>query len=161
LAQHGGRLEIESQEGRGTRVVISIPSVFKNEAPVAAPAPPVAPKKALRILVADDEPMIREVIQMYLSEDNHVVESAVNGREALEKFMESDYDVVLTDRSMPELNGDELAVAVKKHRPNVPVILLTGFGEVMKAEGERPAGVDAIIAKPFTLEVLRAALAKV
>ncbi len=161
LAQHGGRLEIESQEGRGTRVVISIPSVFKNEAPVAALAPPVAPKKALRILVADDEPMIREVIQMYLSEDNHVVESAVNGREALEKFMESDYDVVLTDRSMPELNGDELAVAVKKHRPNVPVILLTGFGEVMKAEGERPAGVDAIIAKPFTLDVLRTALAKV
>lgn len=161
LAQHGGRLEIESQEGKGTRVVISIPSAPKNEAPVAARALPVAPKKALRILVADDEPMIREVIQMYLSEDNHVVESAVNGREALEKFMESDYDVVLTDRSMPELNGDELAVAVKIHRPNVPVILLTGFGEVMKAEGERPAGVDAIIAKPFTLEVLRAALAKV
>ncbi len=161
LAQHGGRIEIESQEGRGTRVLIYLPIVSRNGASVAAPAQIVTLKKFLRILVADDEPMIREVIQMYLSEDDHAVEVAGNGREALEKFMAGEYDVVLTDRSMPELNGDELAVAVKQHRPSVPVILLTGFGDLMNAEGELPSGVDAIIAKPFTLETLRIALARV
>lgn len=161
LAQHGGRLEITSQEGRGTRVVIHLPAASKAEAPAVAPVLAVAPKKSLRILIADDEPMVREVIQMYLTEDNHIVESAANGMEALQKFLAGEFDIVLTDRSMPELNGDELAVAVKQHRPGVPVILLTGFGELMNAEGERPAGVDVIISKPFTLDTLRAALVNV
>lgn len=159
LAQHSGRIEIETQEGRGTRVVIILPTVIKEAPPVVSPKQAAAPAKSLRILVADDEPMVREVIQMYLAEDNHTVEVAVNGREALEKFKAADYDIVLTDRSMPELNGDELALAVKQLKPGIPVVLLTGFGELMNAEGERPEGVDIIVSKPFNLDTLRSALA--
>ena len=159
LAQHSGRIEIESQEGRGTRVVIILPTVVKEAPPVVVSKQAPASAKSLRILVADDEPMVREVIQMYLAEDNHTVEVAVNGREALEKFKAADYDIVLTDRSMPELNGDELALAVKQLKPGIPVVLLTGFGELMNAEGERPAGVDIIVSKPFNLDTLRSALA--
>ncbi len=159
LDRHGGKIEIQSEEGKGTRVVIILPAAAKKETTAVAPAKIVETKKSLRILIADDEPMIREVLEMYLSEDNHTVESAADGREALEKFKKGNYDIVLTDRSMPEMNGDELAVAVKQHRPNVPVVLLTGFGELMKADGEKPEGVDAIISKPFTLDSLRGALA--
>ena len=159
LAQHSGRIEIESQEGRGTRVVIILPTVVKEAPPVVVSKQAPASAKSLRILVADDEPMVREVIQMYLAEDNHTVEVAVNGREALEKFKAADYDIVLTDRSMPELNGDELALAVKQLKPGIPVVLLTGFGELMNAEGERPEGVDIIVSKPFNLDTLRSALA--
>ena len=159
LAQHSGRIEIETQEGRGTRVVIILPTVVKEAPPVVVSKQAPASAKSLRILVADDEPMVREVIQMYLAEDNHTVEVAVNGREALEKFKAADYDIVLTDRSMPELNGDELALAVKQLKPGIPVVLLTGFGELMNAEGERPAGVDIIVSKPFNLDTLRSALA--
>lgn len=159
LAQHSGRIEIETQEGRGTRVVIILPTVVKEAPPVVAPKQAAAPAKSLRILVADDEPMVREVIQMYLAEDNHIVEVAVNGRDALEKFKAADYDIVLTDRSMPELSGDELALAVKQLKPGIPVVLLTGFGELMNAEGERPQGVDVIVSKPFNLDTLRSALA--
>ena len=159
LAQHSGLLEIESQEGKGTRVVIILPTVIKEAPPVVIPKQAAAPAKSLRILVADDEPMVREVIQMYLAEDNHIVEVAVNDREALEKFKAADYDIVLTDRSMPELSGDELALAVKQLKPGIPVVLLTGFGELMNAEGERPEGVDIIVSKPFNLDTLRSALA--
>jgi FixJ family two-component response regulator len=60
---------------------------------------------------------------------------------------------------MPELSGDELALAVKQLKPGIPVVLLTGFGELMNAEGERPEGVDIIVSKPFNLDTLRSALA--
>jgi FixJ family two-component response regulator len=62
---------------------------------------------------------------------------------------------------MPELSGDQLAAEVKALRPDIPVVLLTGFGDLMNAEGEKPPGVDAVVAKPFTMMSLRSAVADV
>src|SRR5690606_28804707 len=59
----------------------------------------------LRVLVVEDEPLVREVLSVYLSEDEHIIEVAENGREGLEKFQAGEYDLVLTDRAMPEMNG--------------------------------------------------------
>jgi CheY-like chemotaxis protein len=126
---------------------------------VAKPA--VEQRKQMRILVADDEPMVREVIRLYLVEDGHAVETADDGGEALRKFQDGVFDLVLTDRAMPELSGDQLAMEVKALRPDVPVLLLTGFGDLMNAEGEKPPGVDAVVAKPFTMSSLRNAVAEV
>ncbi len=176
VARHCGTLEIESKEGSGTRVCLLLPAVVEILppldipgvlGPISAPEPvpvaaPVAEQnKQMRILVADDEPMVREVIRLYLLEDGHAVETADDGGEALKKFQNSVFDLVLTDRAMPELSGDQLAVEVKALRPNVPVVLLTGFGDLMNAEGERPPGVDAVVAKPFTMSSLRNAVAEV
>jgi DNA-binding NtrC family response regulator len=88
------------------------------------------------------------------------VELAVNGRDGLEKFTAGEFDIVLTDRSMPEMEGDELAREVKKRRPEVPVILITGFGDIMEATGEKPEGVDIVMSKPFTMAGLQNTLAK-
>ncbi len=55
---------------------------------------------------------------------------------------------------MPEMSGDELAMEVKHHRPKVPVILLTGFGDLMNSEGDKPEGIDEAVAKPFTMASL-------
>lgn len=115
-------------------------------------------KQRLRILVADDEPMVREVIRLYLLEDHHTVETAEDGADALKKFRSGAFDLVLTDRAMPELSGDQLAAEIKKLRPEIPVVLLTGFGDLMNAEGEKPAGIDAVVSKPFTMASLRSAL---
>ena len=71
------------------------------------------------------------------------------------------FDVVVTDRAMPEMHGDQLAVAIEAVAPQVPVVLLTGFGEFMQDAGERPAGVDCVLAKPVTIATLRAALEQV
>ncbi len=156
LQRHHGRIEIESDEGWGTKVHVFIPAVqSKDTALPPGDEPP--PMKGLRVLVADDEPMVREVIAMYLSEDDHEVVPAEDGREALEKFEEGGFDLVLTDRSMPEMNGDQLAMEVKRRNPQIPVLLLTGYGDVMNSEGEKPPGVDSIVSKPFTMESLRAA----
>jgi CheY-like chemotaxis protein len=89
------------------------------------------------------------------------VTTAVNGRDGLEKFRAGKFDLVMTDRSMPEMNGDAFAAALKKLRPHQPVLLLTGFGDLMNGAGERPPGVDLVVTKPFTLTSLRAAIAEV
>lgn len=114
----------------------------------------------LRVLVVEDEPLVREVLSVYLSEDEHIIEVAENGREGLEKFQAGEYDLVLTDRAMPEMNGDVLAAEIKKLKPGQKVILLTGFGDVIGG-GEQPSGIDMVVAKPFTLSTLRSAIQKV
>jgi len=100
------------------------------------------------------------VIEAYLSEDAHRVQSAVNGREGLEKFKAGSFDLVLTDRAMPEMNGDKLAAEIKQISPTTPVVLLTGFSDMM-GKKNRPEGVDLVIGKPFTMSSLREGIAKV
>ncbi len=158
IRRHDGKIEIESALGRGTTVSISLPLYTEPEAPERIRAE--ATTTSLRILVVEDEPLVREVIGVYLIEDNHFVETAVNGREGLEKFRAGNFDLVLTDRAMPEMNGDALAVEIKKIAPQIPVILLTGFGDLMSGAAERPAGIDLVVSKPFTLNVLRDAITR-
>ena len=119
------------------------------------------PSHPLHVLVVDDERMIRDIVTLYLSVDGHTVETATNGREGLEKFCAGEFDVVITDRSMPYMSGDKLAPAIKQVAPNKPIIMLTGFGNIMKASGEMPAGVDLVMSKPVTLDDFQSALKKV
>ena len=158
--RHEGEIDIQSEPGRGTTVAVSLP--LERSPRAAEPAKPMPPATAsLRILVVEDEPLVREVLGVYLAEDNHQVTTAENGREGLEKFRAGEFDLVMTDRSMPEMNGDALAAEVKKLRPAQPVLLLTGFGDIMSGAGEKPAGVDLVVSKPFTLTTLRSAIAKI
>ncbi len=158
--RHAGEIDIQSEVGRGTTVTVSLP--LEKSAKTAEPAKPAPAASApLRILVVEDEPLVREVLGVYLAEDNHSVTTAENGREGLEKFRAGEFDLVMTDRSMPEMNGDTLAAEIKKLRPVQPVLLLTGFGDIMAGAGEMPAGVDLVVSKPFTLTTLRSAIAKI
>ncbi len=159
VRRHEGDIKIESQLGTGTTITISLPVKKEEKAPPrgAAVGTISAP---LRVLVVEDDPLVREVVTVYLHEDGHVVDTAGNGREGLEKFQSGSYDVVLTDRAMPEMNGDQLASHIKKLDPRMPVVLLTGFGDLMSGAGEQPFGVDLVVSKPFTLGSLREALFK-
>jgi YesN/AraC family two-component response regulator len=87
--------------------------------------------------------------------DNHEVDVAQTGTEGLTRFAKQEYDLVMTDRAMPDMSGDQVAAAVKKVKPNMPVVLLTGFGDVMKDEGELPEGIDSILSKPVTQDELQ------
>ena len=158
VRRHEGQLDIKSELGRGTSVAISLPLDRNARAPEAQNVVKEA-GGPLRILVVEDEPLVREVIDVYLTEDQHSVTLAVNGRDGLEKFRAGEFDLVLTDRAMPEMNGDELAAEIRKLSPAQPIVLLTGFGDLMTSAGEKPPGVDLVVGKPFNVATLRNAIA--
>jgi signal transduction histidine kinase len=160
VRRHDGTIEINSAPQKGTTVSITLPLYKEAQAPAAPPEAGVM-ERPLHILVVEDEPLVREVIEVYLREDHHIVQTASNGREGLEKYKAGTFDLVLTDRAMPEFNGDVLAAEIKKVNPHQPVILLTGFGDLMRGAGEKPEGVDLVVSKPFTLNSLREAMNRV
>jgi PAS domain S-box-containing protein len=154
VRRHNGSIEIESAIGKGTTCRIRLPVAAAQEQ--AAPAVvSAAPVRGLRVLLVDDEPQVRQVTCEYLASDGHTVVAAVDGYEAVEAFRAGRFDLVITDRAMPRMNGDQVAAAVKQLAPETPVILLTGFGDLLAAAGEKPAGVDAVVSKPVTLAGLR------
>jgi CheY-like chemotaxis protein len=114
-----------------------------------------------RILVVDDEPLVCDAVQMMLHFDGHVVETAGCAKEALAKLEAGKFDLVITDFEMPSMKGDELAAAIKARDPRQPVILITAYAEMLQASGNPLSGVDFLISKPFLLENLREAIAKV
>ena len=116
--------------------------------------------RPLRILVVDDQPVLCEVIAESFARDWHTVVTACNGREALQKFEAEHFDLVVTDKAMPELNGDQLAAAVKARSPATGVIMLTGFTEAAELDGDSEF-IDAVLTKPATTAELREVIGKV
>ncbi|MCM2674286.1 response regulator transcription factor [Alkalicoccobacillus plakortidis] len=101
------------------------------------------------ILVVDDEERIRRLLRMYLERENYIIEEAVNGQQALEMALESEYDLILLDVMMPEMDGVEMCQELRKTKAT-PVMMLTAKGE----EGNRvqgfEVGADDYIVKPFS-----------
>jgi CheY-like chemotaxis protein len=158
VKRHRGTMDIESAVGKGTTFIVLLPA-DSSQAREAAPRVQ-GPSGPLHVLIVDDEPIARDVLSEYLTGDGHTVETAANGREGFEKFKAGRYALVITDRAMPEIGGDQLAAMVKQAAPDTPVILLTGFGDLMNAAGEKPDGVDIVVKKPIRLATLREVLAK-
>jgi CheY-like chemotaxis protein len=110
-----------------------------------------------RILLVDDEPGVRESFRMILELDDHTVTEASNGAEALDLFTKGQFDLVTTDFEMPVMKGNELAVRIKKLAPKQPILMITAYGREL-GDSENP--VDSILTKPFALDNLRGAIAK-
>jgi signal transduction histidine kinase len=156
IRRHGGTIEIRSQLNKGTTFTIYLP--VPTEAIQADSVAAGQRMQALRVLVVDDQPAIREIVSAYLAEDQHIVETAANAREAMEKFGVDRFDLVITDRAMPEVNGDELAASIKEVQSREPVIMLTGFADLINESGGRPKNVDLVLSKPARLDDLRKAI---
>lgn len=159
VQRHGGTIDIDSAQGRGTTFAIKFPVYAGQHVEVSHCEPSRVP--LLRILLVEDQPLLREIEAEYLGTDGHVVEGAADGLEGLQKFRAGTFDLVITDQAMPEMSGDKLAAAIKRLSPKTPVILVTGFGDMMKACGDNPAGVDLVLAKPITQACLRQAITTV
>ncbi|MEI8341200.1 MAG: PAS domain S-box protein [Verrucomicrobiota bacterium] len=159
VQRHHGRIDIQSEFSKGTTVTISLPltmEITQPEEKVVTPAR-ISP---LRILVAEDDPMVLEVVCAQLIEGGHLPEGVNSGTAGLEKFREDGrYDLVITDRAMPGMNGDQLAAAIKKINPAMPVMLLTGFGDMLDDDATKD--VDLVVSKPFTFSSLSESIMKI
>ncbi len=159
VQRHGGGIEIETEEGRGTTFIISLPI----ETPRAAEEPPSFAEfdRQLKILVVDDQEIICELITEHLKVDGHDLAVAFDGNSALEAFRTSHFDLVITDQSMPGMNGEQLAAAIGILAPDTAIILLTGFAEEMHAAGNLPPDIDLVVGKPISAAALRSAIREV
>jgi len=160
--RHGAQVEIDSAVGRGTtmRLVFPIPAT----APAALDVPaPSRPASRLRILIVDDDPLLLESLRDTLELDGHVVTVANGGQAGIDAFRAAQrpaeaFDTVITDLGMPYVDGRKVAAAVKAAGDGTPVILLTGWGQRLLADGDVPGDVDQVLSKPPKLRELRAAL---
>ena len=159
IRRHGGTIAIESTLNKGTTFSISFP--VPKEALQPSEEESERSVRPLHVLVVDDHPGIREIVSAYLAEDRHVVETAGDATEALKKFRADRFDLVITDRAMPETSGDELAASIKEIEPLRPVIMLTGFDDLIEANGGPSRNVDLVLNKPARLGDLRKAILEV
>ncbi len=158
VQRHNGELDIVSYPGSGTTMQIRLPVATQDVQDVQVSDGPTRP---LRVLAVDDDREIRELMVELLEHDGHTVVTTAEARDALTRVLAGNFDLVLTDRAMPGITGDQLAAAIKKSRPTMPIIMVTGFGDLMQASGELPEGVDRVISKPVRLLTLRQAMHEV
>ena len=168
MQRHAGALEIESEPGKGTTIRLAFPATQ-----IAAPELPVLPRVetlpvSLKILCIDDQQSILDVLKIILQSAGHKVETALEGQSGLDAFraavsLKDPFAAVITDLGMPGMDGRQVAKIIKQESPT-PVIMLTGWGDIMQAEGNHPEHIDAIISKPpganQLLEILRTVAAK-
>lgn len=105
-----------------------------------------------QILVVDDEQVIVKALSKYLTQEGYEVETAGDGAEAIEKCKEKNFDLVLTDLKMPNMDGIELIKEVKTLNPDANCVIMTGYGSIQNAVEAMKAGAFHYITKPFELE---------
>jgi signal transduction histidine kinase/CheY-like chemotaxis protein len=154
IRRHDAIVDVESQLGVGTtfRICLPIPSrvarthsvsKFVSLRKVAQPSSPT------RILVVDDEEYVRDLLRDILEKEGCEAVVAEGGRQALSLFENGNFDAVFTDIGMPGMNGWELSRAVRRRNTNIPVAVITGWGEALGSLERQAAEVDWVLAKPF------------
>jgi CheY-like chemotaxis protein len=158
--QSGGRLRLTSEPGVGTIAEIWLPAVDDYKAELAKPSQSAAAPQTdkLIVLAVDDDALVLMGTAAMLEDLGHEVREATSGEQALRLLQKGErIDLVVTDQAMPRMTGLELAQAIKALRPNLPIILATGYAEL-------PGGLsDGLmkLSKPFTQNQLATAMKQV
>jgi signal transduction histidine kinase len=160
VRSHGGSLSVTSKLGEGTVMSIRLPMPSDSDMDIS-PEAPVHIDTLLDVLVVDDEPWSRSMMERFLKPNGHNVECASSGAEGVKMFRAGNYSLVISDRAMPDMSGDMVVETIRQFDPDVPIIMLTGFGDIMNETGDIPAGVDLVLGKPVTVEELIAGIADV
>jgi CheY-like chemotaxis protein/anti-sigma regulatory factor (Ser/Thr protein kinase) len=148
VQRYGGAIRIESEKGEGASFTLTLPA---SDAQIGGTqAIQSYPRKPLKILVVDDQEIIRELISEMLRGEGHQVEMAAAGADALVLLENESFDLIISDLSMPDMTGAQLASEIRSKGDQTPLILLTGFGDEMLAQGGTPPGVTLILSKPVT-----------
>jgi two-component system cell cycle sensor histidine kinase/response regulator CckA len=162
VTSHHGAISFESDAGKGTKFFVYLPRVESGPVEQAAVDKPT-PTGAEHILFVDDEEAIVQFGQRALEQLGYRVTTRKSGVEALDLFRAQPdrYDVVLCDVTMPMMSGIDLGIEVMAIRSDVPVILMTGFSELVTREKAKNMGFRELVMKPFAVSDLAKTLRRV
>jgi CheY-like chemotaxis protein len=151
----GGFITVDSQKNRGSIFNVFLPINQAEAQPLAEIEGPL-PTGNERVLFVDDEKLLVDIGRQMLEGNGYRVTPRTSSIEALELFRarSDDFDLVVTDMTMPNMSGLELAREIFKLKPNMPVIMCTGFSETVNEAGARAAGIKAFLYKPVTMDSL-------
>lgn len=162
VKNHGGDISVYSEPGRGTAVHIFLPVTDAEETTYTAEAHPLA-KGNEYILFIDDEAALVEIGARMLENLGYQVETRTNSSDTLNAFHQDPwkYNLVITDQAMPVLTGLQLAGEMRRIRPDIPIVLCTGFSDTINDENYKDHGINAYVMKPMVKKEIAAVIRKV
>jgi signal transduction histidine kinase/CheY-like chemotaxis protein len=151
VKNYAGDIVVSSQSGKGSTFKVYLPVIDEFEEEIETTAPSTEINGTERILLVDDEKQIIDIEQQILERLGYKVTPKTDSEEALEEFAAQPdrFDLVITDMTMPKMTGDQLAKRMMDIKPQIPVILCTGFNEAITEEKALAMGIDKFIMKPI------------
>jgi len=160
----GGGITVSSEAGQGSTFEVYFPRLDTPNSMTPSPADESLPAgRQERILIVDDEQSVVEVIGEMLAHSGYRVSARTSSLEALELFRAKpdQFDLVMTDMTMPNMTGDKLAAELLQIRPDIPIILCTGFSEFIDEDRAKSLGIRALLLKPLVRKELTQAVRRV
>jgi two-component system, cell cycle sensor histidine kinase and response regulator CckA len=162
VKSHGGDIVVESRDNGGTEFQIYMP-VIEESVPTGVLAEKPSPRGSERILFIDDEVALADIAVSMLSGLGYQVTMEVNSVDALTLFKAKpfDFDLVITDFSMPKMTGEQLAKEIAEIRPDIPIILCTGYSVTLYDQRAAAMGIRAVVMKPVLKHEIAQTIRKV